>query len=44
MVAECIESGFSRQSTHALNATKLVQNPLYCELHVKLVECPYLRC
>ena len=44
MVAEWIKSGVSRQSTHALDATKLVQSPPYCEIHVKLVECPYLLC
>ena len=42
MVAECIKSGVPRQSTHALDAAKVVQNSPYCKIHVKLVECPYL--
>ena len=42
MVVEWIKSGVSRQSAHALNATKLVQNSPYRKIHVKLVECPYL--
>ena len=42
MVVEGIESWVSRQSAHALDATKLVQNPPYREINVKLVECPYL--
>ena len=44
MVVEWIKSGVSRQSAYALDATKLVQNPPYREIHVKLVECPYLWC
>ena len=42
MVVKLIERGVPRQSTHALDAAQLVQNPPYCEIHVKLVECPYL--
>ena len=44
MVAEWFESGVSRQGTHALYTAKLIQNPPYCEIHVKLVKCPYLWC
>ena len=42
MVVKLIEHGVPRQSTHALDAAWLVQNRPYCEIHMKLVECPYL--
>ena len=44
MIVKLIESWVSRQSAHVLDASKLVQNSPDCEIHVKLVERPYLRC
>ena len=44
MVVQLIERGVPQQSTHAPNAAQLVQNLPYCEIQVKLVECPYLWC
>ena len=43
MVIKLTESGVSWQSTHVLNAAKLVQNPPDREINMKLVERSYLR-
>ena len=43
MIVKLIERGVSWQSTHVLNAAKLVQNPPDREINMKLVERSYLR-